>query len=171
MTEVTCVLEKADFKKLSTDLSFRATDEAIAVGTQPADYVDDKVIKERQQPQEWEQNVSAQFDTLCVGVILPELAFSIEAPISKYYILSLPEHSLREPIEIIVDIDEFGRLTVWNDEFGVSGIGDTKEEALAEFEELIFSDYTSLSNASEQDLTQGAKELLDKYKHYLGENI
>lgn len=109
----------------------------------------------------------AQTDPLSLDAIIPNAAFTLSKNVFTYPIFSLPNHSLKETIQVSIQVDESGKVIMWSDDFGLCGVGDDNEEALQELEELIIADYHFLKNIPETDLSTGAKELLNRYKIHL----
>lgn len=154
-----------EFKELIKNPSFRTSEGAWSFKS--ADSTQDEIMKVFTS----EKIIESQpvvMDSLSLKSILPDHAFMEPRNIFTYPVFSLAKHSLNEPIEIIVETDESDNVVVWNEDFGVSGIGNNKEEALDEFEDLIYADYNSLKDIPQRRLSEGAKELLMKYRYYLG---
>lgn len=163
------ILDREEFVQMVKNPSFKRFALAESAVFQSANFVsydDIKILVSA--PGYNEDTQSAQTDSLSIDSIIPESAFMLSQNIFTYPIFSLPNHSLRETIQVSIQVNEANKVIIWNDDFGVCGIGDNAEEALQEFEELVFVDYDSLKNIAEKDLSKGAKELLSQYKVYLG---
>ncbi len=162
------MLDKEEFTALARNPSFRAVKKSTSWHVQSTKYIHDEAMQIMKVSQQAIDNTkSAQIDSLSLDSIIPEPAFDIYQNIFTYPVFSLSHHQLNRPIEIMVETDAAGNVIVWNEDFGLTGIGNTKEEALEEFEELIISDYNSLKKFSVRDLSDGAKRLLSIYKDYL----
>jgi len=162
------IADKDQFSELANKPSFRQSELVFASEFQSANIVEDDFIRIFFSKLHRENTQSAQIDPLSIKSIIPEQAFTLPQNVFTYPVFSLPKHSLRAPIEVVVQTDESNNVILWNDDFGVCGIGNCIEKALEEFEELIFTDYASLKNIKEKNLSNGAKELIKKYKEFLG---
>jgi len=157
---------KDEFKQLVANLNFKTSEESYTCVS--ADYVESEFMQVLSIQPIKEDTQPVRFDSMAINVIMPESAFLIGSPNPLYYIFSLPHNPVKEPFNVIIESDEANRVVIWNENFGVSGIGDSKEEALEEFENLIFADYHSLQKIPQENLSEGARELLNVYKNHLG---
>lgn|SRR3989338_5785218 len=96
----------------------------------------------------------------------------VTAPVSfitvhTIFLANYPDVKLKKPIKLIYERgSETGAFIVGNEVFNKYGIGNTKEEALKDFEDNLFTDYLELKESSFEQLTEGAKELLEIYQGY-----
>lgn len=156
-----------EFEELVQKPRFRISETHYTIGVKRADYIRDEIMRVFDKEIILE-NQPVVFDSLSIDSILPELTFAESRNIFTYPVFSLYNRSLKEPIEITIETDDAGKVVVWCEDFGVAGIGVDKEEALKEFEELLYADYSSLKNVPVKQLSEGAVDLLRKYEHYLG---
>ena len=164
----TLELDKAEFKQDVKNLSFQRHEKADSRTSQSANYVKDKMIEMiKLNLKLIEDTQKAMLDSLSIDSILPKPRFTLPQDIKINHIFSLPNYPLNDSLDIIVETDDLKRCIVWSDDFELSGIGDNIEEALLDFENSIISDYNYFQTMATESLSEGAKELLDKYKKYL----
>jgi len=70
---------------------------------------------------------------------------------------------LRNPLKLTIEkgIEMF---TIYNDEFDLSGIGFSREEAFEDFSDFFVHDYFSFSNSPVEELSVESLQLLEQYK-------
>lgn len=96
----------------------------------------------------------------------------VTAPVSfiivyTIFLANYPDVKLKKPIKLVYERgSETGAFIVGNEVFNKYGIGNTKEEALKDFEDNLFTDYLELKESSFEQLTEDAKELLEIYQGY-----
>ena len=112
--------------------------------------------------------IGTNYNKYASDTIFSAVAFKFTNQRLPYSIISLSKMQLNVPFEVYFEANVDGFTTVWSDLFGVSGIGKNREEAMVEFEELLLQDYNSLKGLPSASLSDGAKELLKRYKAYLG---
>jgi predicted RNase H-like HicB family nuclease len=79
---------------------------------------------------------------------------------------------LQDELEISVSEDpETGHFEIWCEEFQLSGTGESYEEALADLSGSMESVIDDLAIVLESKLGKKNKQLLEKYKHYLPDEI
>ena len=102
---------------------------------------------------------------------IPQVVF-VSSPVSSVmiytsFLANYSDVKLKKPIKLVYERgSESGAYIVGNDVFNKYGIGDTKEEALKDFEDNLVVDYLELRESSSGRLTEDAKELLEIYQGY-----
>ena len=83
------------------------------------------------------------------------------------FLSNYPDLKLHKPIKLVYEKgSESGAFIVGNEEFNKYGIGNTKEEALQDFEANLVTDYFELKESSLDQLTEDAQRLLKIYRGY-----
>ncbi|MBU4375877.1 MAG: hypothetical protein KKD29_00180 [Candidatus Omnitrophica bacterium] len=157
-----------DYTKLTKNLSFRAEKEATpAEGKLDRNVFDETIEVIRAEYKKNDDGISVKPDLLASNYIIPDPVFTASQNAFTYPVFSLPHCQLKHPIEVIIEAKEDGNVIVWSDDFELSGLGGTKEEALADLSALAVSDYNSFKKIPIERLSEGAKDLLRIYEEYL----
>lgn len=86
---------------------------------------------------------------------------------NEHYLWSLNSNEgkiiLSHPLEVII-YREMDSIVVDNNDFNITGIGDSREEALQDFEDFFVHDYIVYSETPEDQLDDNSKILLNKYR-------
>ena len=161
--EASC-LDKEEFQHIVRHMSFVS---GMEQKEQPADFYVDNAIASVFEVKGEERMLGAGVSRWAIDTILPEIAFEGIRKQYIYPVFSFREHGIKQPFNIIIECSEIGKAIVWSEEFRVSGVGESVEEAFDYFENLIYSDFRSLSQIPAGNLSDGAKELLQRYNNYL----
>ena len=157
-----------DYTKLARNLSFRVEENAVPARVKLDRNVFEEVLDSmRVEYPKPDDVMPAKPDSLSLDCIVPDAVFTVNQSVFTYPIFSLPHCQLKHPIQIVIEAKEDGNVIVWSDEFELSGLGGTKEEALADFSSFVFSDRNSLRKIPTDKLSDGAKDLLRRYEEYL----
>lgn len=82
-----------------------------------------------------------------------------------YPIFSLehPRYELRQPIIVRIE-HEYSTFYATDETFGITGVGDTIEEAVKDLKDFLIEDYLTYESTPDDQLSEGALELLQKYQ-------
>ncbi len=85
---------------------------------------------------------------------------------SGYEIISLPssDYSLSKPIRVKIE-KEGGVVFAKNDELDITGVGYSVREATRDFGSFLIQDYLNLKKEPINNLSPGAKQLLEHYEN------
>lgn len=159
------LLENSELKEIVGNISFYAKE--VPKECSANTIVDDDFENLFKKPHEG-LFVGTDYNKYAQDTIFPDAAFKSSGQRVPYSVLSLSKIKLREPFEVSFEVDTNGYMMLWSDLFGVSGVGRTQEEAMTEFEDLLLQDYNSLKELPAASLSEGAKELLGRYRFFLG---
>ncbi len=80
--------------------------------------------------------------------------------------INRPDYELTKPVEVLVERIKDGYIFYCSD-FGVSGMGVTKEEAIKDLASFIVNDFSVYSKLTPQQLSPEASRLLVLYQSFL----
>ena len=88
----------------------------------------------------------------------------------KYYLWCLDsnegEITLSIPLEVMI-YHGVDNIIVMNEDFNITGVGDSREEALKDFEDFFIHDYIVYLETPDEQLDDNSKALLNKYRRMI----